>query len=145
MSQLSEKKIRAGLKQAKYMSYYSTFERYHLGAVLYSKGKIIAQGCNSRKTSPLQKELNKERGFDPDESCALNSLHAETACLLKTRYMDIDMSKAIMYIYREHQNGEKALARPCKGCMKALKDFGVKTICYTTESGYCVERIGCDE
>ena len=132
-----------------------TIEQLEAWKKIYSKNKSKLQpnrisgselnDCFKAKYSPLQKELNRERGFDPDESCALNSLHAETACLLKTRYMDIDMSKAIMYIYREHQNGEKALARPCAGCMKALKDFGVKTICYTTESGYCVERIGCDE
>lgn len=141
MSQLSERRIKQGLSQAKAESLLSDFDRYHLGAVLYYKGKMVSQGHNSKKTSPIQKALNKQRGFDPDECGSYNPIHAEVSCLGKAKDANIDFNRAVVFVYREHKNGEKAMARPCKGCMKALKDFGVKTICYTTESGYCVERI----
>lgn len=141
MSTLSEKKIEKGLGQAKVMSSLSPFKQHHLGAVLYCKGKMIAQGYNTLKTSPVQKRLNRERDFNPDESGVNNTVHAEIACLLKTRETNIDYSKSVLYIYREHKSGVKAMARPCAGCMKAIKEYGIRTICYTTECGYCVERI----
>ena len=61
--------------------------------------------------------------------------------LIDTKDLDnIDWKKAEIFVYRS--SGHKLRnCRPCPSCMKALKDRGIKTICYTTEDGYCKEDI----
>ncbi len=141
MSQLSESKIKRNFAKAREVSFNSNFKQHHLGAVFYYKGQILATGFNSQKTSPIQKKYNRERNFDVEASYAKNSLHAECACLSKVRYLDIDFSKAALFVYREHKNGQRALARPCKACMKFIKELGIQNIYYTTDNGWCHERI----
>lgn len=102
---------------------------------------MLATGCNSTKTSPLQKRLNAEREFDPNQSGVINSLHAEIRALSKVKYLDIDFSKSTLYVYREYANGNKAMARPCPACMKYIKELGIKHICYSTSDGIAEERI----
>ena len=46
-----------------------------------------------------------------------------------------------LYVYREYANGNKAMARPCPACMKYIKEFGIKHICYSTADGIAEERI----
>ena len=93
------------------------------------------------KTSPLQKRLNAERDFNPDQSGVVNSLHAEIRALSKVKYLDIDFDKTTLYIYREYANGNKAMARPCPACMRYIKELGIKNICYSTADGIAEERI----
>ena len=133
-------RIKRGLASAKRASNGSTFPHYHIGAALYYKGVLLATGCNSTKTSPVQKRLNAER-FNTDQSGVVNSLHAEVVTLNKVKYLDIDFSRAVLYVYRELANGNKAMARPCPACMKYIKELGVKHICYTTADGIAEERI----
>ena len=134
-------RTKRGIESACRASKESEFPRYHLGAALYYKGVLLATGCNSTKTSPLQKRLNAEREFDPNQSGVVNSLHAEIRALSKVKYLDIDFSKSTLYVYREYANGNKAMARPCPACMKYIKEFGIKHICYSTADGIAEERI----
>lgn len=119
-------------KKAKNASYLSDFPTHHLGAVITYGSKVIAVGYNSTKTNPIQKYYNTERGFDPDTKNN-GMIHAEMACLIQTKDLNIDWSKTSIYIYREHKNGKPALAKPCAACQKALQERGVKNIYYTTE------------
>jgi deoxycytidylate deaminase len=134
-------RTKRGIESACKASKESKFPRYHLGAALYYKGILLATGCNSTKTSPLQKRLNAEREFDPNQSGVINSLHAEIRALSKVKYLDIDFSKSTLYVYREYANGNKAMARPCPACMKYIKELGIKHICYSTSDGIAEERI----
>ena len=134
-------RTKRGIESACRASKESKFPRYHLGAALYYKGVLLATGCNSTKTSPLQKRLNAEREFDPNQSGVVNSLHAEIRALSKVKYLDIDFSKSTLYVYREYANGNKAMARPCPACMKYIKELGIKPICYSTADGIAEERI----
>ena len=59
---------------------------------------------------------------------------------VKIRYLDINFSEIEIYVYRETKGGRKALAKPCAACTKALRDLGIKKVCYTTNDGYCEER-----
>ena len=68
-----------------------------------------------------------------------NCTHAEVSCLAKLRYLDIDFSKVKLYVYHEHKNGVKALARPCLACQKMIKDMGIKEVWFTTENGFGYE------
>ena len=61
-------------------------------------------------------------------------LHAEMMCLLSIKELDTDFSKVKLYI--EDRSGHLALSRPCKACMRAIKDLGVKEINYTAYEGY---------
>ena len=134
-------RTRRGIESACRASKESEFPRYHLGAALYYKGVLLATGCNSTKTSPLQKRLNAERGFDPDQSGITNPTHAEVSALSKARFLDIDFGKSTLYVYREIANGHKAMARPCPACMRYIREMGIKHIVYTTNDGIAEERI----
>lgn len=122
---------------AKNASSFSDYKDHHLGAVLIYKNKVISVGWNSTKTSPIQKKYNALRGYNVEN--ANNSLHAEMSAILKIKDLDIDFSKVKLYVYREHKNGVKALARPCPACQKMIKDMGIKEVWYTTENGFGYE------
>lgn len=62
--------------------------------------------------------------------------HCETNLYRKIRYLDIDFSDVVIYIYREHRDGTLAMSAPCKSCERLLHDMGIRTVCYTVEGGY---------
>ena len=131
----SEKTIKKFLMKAKYASQFSDFPRQKLGAVMVLGNKIIADGFNTAKTSPIQKEYNKYRNFEID-TINNGSVHAEMMCLIRTRYMeDVDWSRVCIYIYREKKDGLISLAKPCEACLAALKERGIRetNIYYTTD------------
>ena len=135
-------------KLAKTASKFSDYNKknIHIGAVLVYKNKIIANGWNTKKTSPLQyqynkhreKYMNNNRSFNADDH--LPCIHAEMKCLIDTKYMDIDWSKVSIFVYRESCNKTR-MCKPCPSCAKALKDRGIKHIYYTTEKGYNYEQL----
>lgn len=139
MTQFNAKRINRYLDMAKDVSKQSNFPQHRLGAIAIYKGSLLATGCNSTKTSPKQKSYNRLRGWDVEASNAHNTIHAEMACLSKIRYLDIDFSKVRLYVYREHKNGVKAMARPCPACQKMIRDMGIKEIWFTTENGFGYE------
>lgn len=126
---------------------HSDFARFHLGCIIVYKGRIIGRGSNSDKSDPLQKHYNKERKFNKNGKQPIkHSVHAEIAALKSIPYPireSIDWNKVKVYIFRIC-NGKKlgfGLARPCKGCMKALRDKGVRHIYFTTDDGFATEEI----
>lgn len=139
MAQFNKAKVTRYLNMARDVGKRSKFPKYHLGAVAIYKGSLLAAGCNSKKTNPRQMLLNRERGWRADANEFYNPVHAELACLSKIRYLDIDFAKVRLYIYREHKNGIKAMARPCLACRKMIKDMGIKEVWYTTEDGFAYE------
>lgn len=140
MTQFNNKKINRYLDMAKEASKNSDFAKHHLGAVVIYRGSLLATGCNSCKTSPVQKKYNKLRNYRIEAPFQYtNSVHAEVSCLSKIRYLDIDFSKVKLYVYREHKDGIKALARPCPACQKMIKDMGIKEVWFTTENGFGYE------
>lgn len=123
---------------AKAVSESSEFPKVHIGCVVTEGNhRIISSGCNSTKTHPLQKQLNRER-FEVD---SVHSLHAEVSALLPLMKEDIDFSKVEVYTHRNYANGKIAMARPCPSCMKLIKDLGIKKIHYTTADGYACEYV----
>lgn len=112
--------------------------RYFLGAALFYKDKLISTGCNYlNKTHPLCDENTYGRPV---------TMHAEVNAIVKARdflgeLSDTEKKKLIMVTYREIKNGNKANARPCSGCMAILKQNQIKTILYTIENGYTMEKI----
>lgn len=117
----------------------STYRKYHLGCVIVYKNRIISTGFNKDKTSPLQKKYNRIRKI-PDASP--HKVHAEIDAITHVIDLDIDWSKAALYVYRPRRDQAFGLARPCKSCMKMIQDIGIQHIFYTTNDGYAYERIG---
>lgn len=131
-------------KLAKQASEFSNFPRYHLGAVIAYKNRVLSVGWNSTKPLPMQKKYNKYRGFDPDDNCN-NPAHAEMLAiskLIKTYELeDLDIGKLQLCVYREHKDGSLALAAPCAACANAIREIGIKHLYYTGENSYINEEI----
>jgi len=86
------------------------------------KNQVIALGVNKKKTHPFAGQNNK-----------FAYIHAEIDALLQLR--GHDLSRASMYVFRFHKDGTMALAKPCKSCMQAIRESGVKKVFWTTERG----------
>lgn len=114
----------------------STHNRAHIGAVLVSHREIIGIGVNGKKSHPLQRHYNKFRFAD---DTANHLMHAEVDALVKARHL-IRNDTAI-YIYREMKDDTHGMSRPCAGCMRALVDFNVKNVFYTTDRGLAYEQL----
>lgn len=127
-----------GFYLATLQSHKSTHYKARIGAVILDDdNSILSSGYNQEKSHPLQKKLNvKYRGFD-DDDCH-HYLHAELAALLRTRS---NLSKAVMFVARTLKSGKPGMCRPCPACMAAIRQAGIDTVCYTTDQGYCMERI----
>lgn len=121
-------------------STYSIHRRVQVGCVLVYKGAVLAKGWNMAQTHTEQMKYNHLRFQVKDKECP-HKAHAEMKVLSKVKYLDIDFSKAILYIYREYTDGQPAMARCCPSCMAAAKALGIRTIVYTTDEGYAVEKI----
>lgn len=141
LPRLTETRINHYLNLARNACYYSDFMKARLGAVLIYKGKVMSVGWNSTKTSPLQRQLNRYRGYNINTSTAHDTLHAEVACLSKIRDLDIDWNRASLFVCRIKKDGSRGLARPCKGCQALIKSMGIKNVYYSTENGWCFERM----
>ena len=132
------KKDRAYFNIAKEVSKLSDFPRVQIGACAVYKHKVISTGCNSMRTSPLQKKYNKYRfTVETPHTC-----HAETSCLKPLiGRKDIDFKNVDIYIFRSYKNGNLGLARPCESCFNLIKDLGIRNIYYSNEGGFSHEEI----
>lgn len=131
------KKDKSYFRAAQAVSTLSDFKRINVGAVLVYKHRIISSSCNSQRTHPLQRKLNKER-FNEDTPA---KLHAEVNCLISLLgNKDIKWKDCELYVYREYKRGGLAMSRPCPSCQKLIKELGIKTVHYTTDDGYATEE-----
>lgn len=140
------KNIEKGMRLAKAASSMSDFSRSRLGAVLMYKGKVVSVGWNSTKTSPVQKRVNVERGYDVESSTC--SLHAEISCLNRAKawyreeyrdWTDEEFSRMKMFVWREKKENiegrvvsKAGLAKPCKACMRALREAGIREVWWSS-------------
>lgn len=145
-SRMSEARINKYFELAKQACKFSDMKRANLGSVLIYKNKVISVGWNiGDKTSPIQKEYNKYRDFDPDDSDVINSIHSEILCLHRAKFLDIDWGRASLFTYRKKKSGGRGLARSCPACYNYAKSLGLGNLYYTTETkrGWGYERIEC--
>ena len=131
------KSERAYFNAAKAISKLSDHKQ-KLGCVVVSNHHIISSGHNSAtKYHRLQAELDKKYFGD---NC-LGPMHAELDALLPLIKNKFDLSNSTIYVYREHKNGDYAIARPCPRCMQLIKSCGIRKMKYTTEDGFANEYI----
>jgi deoxycytidylate deaminase len=84
-------------------------------------GKSVIRGHNKRKTHPK---------FANPSIHIKTSIHAELDCLIKLNNNNID---AVLYVYRELQDGTPGLSKPCEHCLSFLKESGVKEVYYSIQ------------
>lgn len=106
-----------------------------MGCIVTYKGKIISEGCNQKRTHPLQAEYDKERPDVMEGTPNVHSLHAESAALFKIKNENIRWNKVDIYVSRPMVSRLYGLAKPCPSCQKLIKDLGIKRIHYTTDDG----------
>lgn len=92
-----------------------------MAATIYDGRRMASYGLNSRRTHPLQARF----GRNEQSLC----LHAEIAALANARQSVAGM---VMYVARVYRNGEPALAKPCAGCERAIVEFGLSDVQWTT-------------
>ncbi len=125
---------------AKNASENSDFKQHHIGCLAVYHHKILDVSWNTNRTSPHQKQANQFRILNGNN--ITHKCHAEIELLNKLqRFHNLDFSKINIYLYRERNDGELALSRPCNGCYEALRKFGVKNIYYSTYGGFKYEEI----
>lgn len=96
---------------------------YHLVAILKRKGKVIRIGENTDKTHPKFTRRYEDGTF-------ASHMHAEMNVLRFAKPGDI------IEVIRFSKCGHKmTMAKPCRFCMKHLKNSGISKIRYTNWEG----------
>lgn len=126
---------------AKSLAATSTHHKASIGAVIVAGRNVIAVGVNGKKSHPLQRKYNSYKfKFDrTDQSRHL--LHAEIEALVRAKSQMTSLSGASIYVYRLMKNGTTGMARPCIGCLRALRDFKIRDVYYTTNEGLAYEEL----
>lgn len=109
-------------------------KRHKLIAKAYDKkGNQLSVGFNDYdRTHPVQLHFAKLAN-SPKQT----RLHAEIHALLRCR----DKVPFSVSVERYDYQGNPALARPCKICMIALREYGVRWVNYTDKSGWIKEKL----
>lgn len=100
---------------------------FHLVAWI-QKGKQIIFSTNSLKENPHFKRVM------PD-SAILYSAHAEMAVLLKLSHMKHSAKGLDLFVVRFTKRGERAVSKPCKYCMKHIREAGIRKVHYIDWDG----------
>ena len=137
-SSLQHGKNRKRFDLAKAAMYLSTFPKVKIGAAIIDRsGDVAAVGTNKQKSHTRQAKYDVHRNMDAED--VPHWTHAEMDALIKAKRQNLQ--DASIYVYRENKKNELAMCRPCKACMAALTDAGIKKIFYTTEYGLVFEEI----
>ena len=105
--------------------------RFKLASAVVYKKYVIATGVNSYKTHPL---MNGE-GYKDGQVF----LHAEMDAIKNAlKLIDVEqLAKCDLYVVRVKRPNYKSksyiygLAKPCKGCTKAIASFGIRNVYYS--------------
>jgi deoxycytidylate deaminase len=126
------------MRVAKSISKTSSYKRIKIGAVAVNKKHIVSVGVNEPKSHPIQKRYNVDYVEYGKDDHLKHGIHAEIACIVNAKH---DLHGATMYIFREDNNGDLNICRPCEACYNMIKDVGISKIIYTIPNGYAVEKV----
>ena len=92
------------------------------GAVIYHRGHILSIGYNRKKTHPVAAKF-----YD------FGYLHSELDAILKC---DEEVIRgAMLACVRINRVGTLMYSRPCEGCRKAMVEYGIIAMVYSTKDG----------
>lgn len=99
-------------------------------AAIVRRTRIISLGFNKTGTSRLQRRFKK----NAHALCC----HAEIDAIQNAlkRYTQEDLKRCDIYVIRvrkPYQGGPylTGIAKPCKGCQKAIKHYGIRAVIYS--------------
>jgi tRNA(Arg) A34 adenosine deaminase TadA len=104
--------------------------RCRVAALLVHKNIPVAIGRNSMKSHPIMTRFGRTEHH--------LFLHAEIEAIIKAskELTSSELSKCTLYVCRVLADGNCAMARPCPGCQRAIKEYGIGKVIWTTETGY---------
>jgi deoxycytidylate deaminase len=103
-----------------------------VACVVYKK-KVVSYGKNSYKSHPFHQKFKQREGSI--------YLHAETDAIknaIKVIGEDA-LKKSTLYICRAKYNDHSCskfvhgIAKPCSGCQKAIDEYNIKNVIYSTD------------
>ena len=103
--------------------------RMRMGAVIFSKKKIISSSTNyaCRSARHLRQKYTRWKG----------SIHAEVAAVINAKR---DLKGASIFVIRINRRGEWRLAKPCKHCREYLEWVGIRFCYYSTNDGRIIKE-----
>ena len=107
----SPSKVQHAVEEARKSTY-----RKRLGAVVFSKNKVVGRGHNKLKTHP---KLSKMGYY---------TIHAECDALMRASGGDT----LVVHIFK---NGNLACSKPCERCMVMAKSYNIKRVIYVDWNG----------
>lgn len=114
------------------------WQRARMAAALVKNNKIVSIGINRKKSDPLQAKFAKN-----DEAIFLHcEIHAIKTALRDNSLDDIEGSDLYICRAKKHRvdlpNRKYidvyGLAAPCEGCRRAIAEFGIRNVVYTTDT-----------
>lgn len=125
------------LNKAEEVSKLSDHYRHKIGAVIVKGRKVVSTGFNTiSKSHPLQAYYASCVGREE-----AIYLHAEMAAIVASKACSKELKGCIIYVFRRGLDGKVRMSRPCRSCLKALKDFGIRCIVYSTDEGVAKEYL----
>lgn len=122
------------LNITKAVSLRSTCLRAHAGAIIVKDDKIISTGYSgSARGEPNCCDIGicerQRLNIPPGQNYEIcKSIHAENNAIINAH---CDVSDAIMYLYFERLDGQKAKHNgPCKMCKRIIKNAGIKDVIF---------------
>ncbi len=113
------------LTLAKRASEKSDHHTQKLGCVIAKGSSVLGVGYNVLKTHPKSPSPYRQ-------------IHAEFMAYVNAGGK---VEGATAYIYRQHKNGQAAVAKPCQSCWNFLTEMGIKNVVYSFEGHYKKERM----
>lgn len=121
------------IQQLKTLAHSGTHPKVWVSAALVYRNKVISYGVNQMKSHPFQKKYarNEEAIF----------FHAENSAIyIADRKLKFDkFENSVLYISRiKYKSTDKSsyvsgLSLPCEGCLRCIKDYGIKTVVYSLD------------
>ena len=124
-------------KTERYLRFLAQEAREHTGAsrcrlcamVVY-KNTPISIGRNQMKSHPIMAEYGRTEHHI--------FLHAEIDALLKAsrELSPKELKRSSLYVCRVFADGTMTTAKPCPGCTRCIKQYGIENVVWSTYNGY---------
>jgi tRNA(Arg) A34 adenosine deaminase TadA len=105
----------------------SDYKRFRMGAIIARKRKIISLGTNAKKSHTLQSKYTCRPFLH-------HWRHAEVHAI--TLAGKTDLNDCDIYVARILADNTIGTSRPCEGCLKALKAFGIRGMYFIEDGKY---------
>jgi deoxycytidylate deaminase len=106
-----------------------------VAAAVVHRGCIVSIETNQFKSHPFQAlySRNEESVYWHAET---NAIHSALRKLSNRQ-----LSQSALYVCRLDQSNNRCLAKPCEGCMKAIRRYKIKRVFYTTSYNIELDKV----